>query len=71
MQMQPIHLYDSAWSSTFPHLVAPQPDEWFRGLLLRCDEVNHWGSRTTMTYLLHSLREHQSRGRPYWIIVPA
>ena len=26
-------------------------DEWFAGLLLRCDEVNHWASGTTFTLL--------------------
>jgi hypothetical protein len=26
--------------------------EWLAGLLLRCDEVNHWESRTTLTHLL-------------------
>ncbi len=70
MQLQPIHIYDSEWSSTFQHLVAPQYDEWFPGLLLRCDEVNHWESGTTMTSLLQSVREHRSRGRPNWVIVP-
>lgn len=37
---------------TFPHRVTPLPDEWLPGLLLRCDEVNHWESRTTLTHLL-------------------
>ncbi len=30
----------------------PLTDEWLPGLLLRCDEVNHWESRTTLTILL-------------------
>ncbi len=51
--MQTIYIDDPAWQTTFPRPVAPQHDEWFPGLLLRCDEVNQWGSRTTLAYLLH------------------
>lgn len=40
------------WHQTFPHLLTPLPDEWLPGLLLRCDEVNHWRSRTTLAYVL-------------------
>ncbi len=50
--MHSISLDDPAWQTTFPHRVAPLPDEWLPGLLLRCDEANHWGSRTTLTHLL-------------------
>lgn len=50
----PIFLGDLAWQTTFPHRVAPLPDEWLTGLLLRCDEVNHWESGETFRYLLHS-----------------
>jgi TniQ len=71
MQLQPIHPYDSAWSSTFPHLVAPQFDEWFPGLLLRCDEANHWESGATMVHLIRSVKEHRpTRSRSNWVIVP-
>src|SRR5260370_33258402 len=52
--MMPIVLGDLAWQTTFPHRVAPLPDEWLTGLLLRCDEVNHWESGETFRYLLHS-----------------
>jgi hypothetical protein len=52
--MMPIVLGDLAWQTTFPHQVAPLPDEWLTGLLLRCDEVNHWESGETFRYLLHS-----------------
>ena len=45
--MQPMFLDDPAWRTTFPHRVAPLPDEWLTGLLLRCDEANHWESGTT------------------------
>ena len=70
MELQPIYIYDLAWLSTLPHLVTPQHDEWFPGLLLRCDIVNHWESGTTMTFLLHSVKEHRSIGRPNWVIIP-
>ena len=50
--MQPISLGEATWNATFPHRVMPLQDEWLPGLLLRCDEVNHWGSRTTLTHLL-------------------
>lgn len=49
--MQAVSISDSAWPVTFPHLVTPLYDEWFAGLLLRCDEVNHWLSGTTVTML--------------------
>jgi hypothetical protein len=71
MQLQPIHIYDSAWSSTFPHLVAPKCDEWFPGLLLRCDEVNDWDSGTTMVHIIRSVKASRSTGvRSNWVIVP-
>jgi TniQ protein len=70
MELEPIYPYDSAWLRTFPHRVAPQPGEWFPGLLLRCDEVNHWGSGTTQTHLLRSISSYPLRGKPSWIVVP-
>jgi len=42
---------DPAWQTTFPFLVAPMQDEWLTGLLLRCDEANHWGSGMTLAHL--------------------
>jgi hypothetical protein len=42
------------WPTCFPHVVEPYPDEWFAGLLLRCDEINHRDSGTTRRYLLRS-----------------
>ncbi len=41
-----------AWQLTFPHRVVPLQDEWLPGLLLRCDEVNHWQSETTLSQIL-------------------
>jgi TniQ len=49
---EPISLEEATWYVTFPHRVLPLQDEWLLGLLLRCDEINHWGSRTTLTHLL-------------------
>lgn len=46
--MQSIALSDPVFQATFPHRVTPLRDEWLPGLLLRCDEVNHWASRTTL-----------------------
>jgi TniQ len=50
--MHTVSISDACWQTTFPHLVTPFDDEWLPGLLLRCDEANHWESRTTLTYLL-------------------
>src|SRR6266566_8905998 len=50
--MRDIHISDPAWRTTFPYLVAPLPNEWLAGVLLRCDERNCWGSGTTLGYVL-------------------
>jgi hypothetical protein len=50
--MRRIHISDPAWKTTFPFLVEPRENEWLTGLLLHCDEVNHWGSGTTLTHIL-------------------
>ena len=52
--MERVVIGDPAWSDTFPHRVTPLADEWLVSVLLRCDEVNHWGSGETFRYLLHS-----------------
>lgn len=49
--MNAIAFGDPVWQATFPHRVTPLYEEWFAGLLLRCDEANHWVSGTTWTYL--------------------
>src|SRR5712692_4248763 len=49
--MPRIHLSDPAWKTTFPFLVEPRENEWLTGLLLHCDEVNHWSSGTTLTHI--------------------
>src|SRR5260370_21742416 len=48
-----ILLADPAWKTTFPFLVETRENEWLTGLLLHCDEVNHWGSGTTLTHICH------------------
>lgn len=50
--MNKIFLNEVAWRNTFPHRVLPLQDEWLPGLLLRCDEENGWGCRTTLSHLL-------------------
>jgi TniQ len=50
--MHDIHISDPAWRTTFPHVVAPLPNEWIAGVLLRCDERNLWGSGTTLGHVL-------------------
>lgn len=52
--MHLLTLDDPEWVTTFPRRVAPLPDEWLGGLLLRCDEVNSWPSGTTLINLFHS-----------------
>jgi hypothetical protein len=72
--MQTIYIDDPAWQTTFPHRVAPEHDEWLPGLLLRCDEVNYWGSRTTLTHLLYPGPEKFHRcwrtGTPNLSVIP-
>src|ERR1700730_16243909 len=52
--MRRITLADSAWYTVLPHLVVPREGEGLTGLLLRCDEVNSWGTGGTLLYLLDS-----------------
>ncbi len=68
--MQPVYITDPAWRTTFPRLVAPLPDEWLAGLLLRCDDVNHWGSGTTLLHLKYTTDAYPERYNPN-LIVPA
>src|ERR1700730_8706215 len=63
--MQPVYITDPAWQTTFPRLVAPLPEEWLPGLLLRCDEVNRWGSGTTFFDLLRSIRPRPRKLRTH------
>ncbi len=50
--MQQFSIDDPRWLASVPQLVSPKDDEWLPGLLLRCDAVNGWNSRTTMAHLV-------------------
>jgi len=67
--MHDIHISDPAWRTTFPHLVAPLPNEWIAGLLLRCDERNRWGSGTTLNHVLRP-ESNRSSMNDFSSIVP-
>ncbi len=58
--MKWVFLHQPAWQTTFPRLIEPLPDEWLASLLLRCDEVNTWGSGTTCAALQ---RVHPNKSR--------
>lgn len=68
--MQPIYITDPAWLTTFSHVVEPLPDEWFPGLLLRCDEVNHWDSGATFRLLLRTANHPNFGSKSSLVIVP-
>jgi TniQ len=51
-----VQVADPTWETTFPHRVAPGPEEWLAGVVLRCDEVNDWDSGTTTKMLLRALQ---------------
>lgn len=61
--MPSLSLDDPAWQASVPHLVAPYNDEWLMGLLLRCDEANGWGSKTS---LAHALRPGPEKFHRCW-----
>jgi hypothetical protein len=59
---QRIALADDRWFQSFPLVVRPLPDEWFAGLLLRCDEANLWESGGTLAHVLQAAqRTHQKK----------
>jgi TniQ len=58
------------WLSSFPHVAEPYPDEWFAGLLLRCDEMNHRESGTTFRYLLRSTTHPGFGPGSSFIVIP-
>jgi TniQ len=58
------------WHTCFPHVVEPYPDEWFAGLLLRCDEMNHRESGTTWRYLLRSTTHPGFGPGSSFIVIP-
>jgi TniQ len=50
--MSQVTFTSAHWHACFPHVTEPYPDEWLAGLLLRCDEMNHYESGTTFRTLL-------------------
>jgi len=50
-QTQALAADDPRWLATFPQRVAPRPDEWLPGLLLRCDAANGWAAGTTAAFI--------------------
>lgn len=68
--MNAIETWHSAWSTTFPHRVVPQAEEWFPGLLLRCDLANHWTSKTAMALITHGRPRAALTATPTLAVVP-
>jgi hypothetical protein len=69
-----VHLAQPAWCLTLPHRVAPLRDEWLPSLLLRCDEVNHWGSATTFSQILrpnHDISRKKLVTDMSYLVVPS
>jgi len=64
--MAHIPFSDPAWKTTFPFLVEPHANEWVVGVLLRCDEANHWGSATTLT---HVCRRNEKTANSDWTFI--
>jgi hypothetical protein len=64
--MARIPFSDPAWKTTFPFLVEPRANEWLVGLLLHCDEANHWGSGTTLTHLC---RKNEKTANSDWTFI--
>jgi hypothetical protein len=67
--LQSLSLSDPAWNTTLPHRLSPLADELLLGLLLRCDEVNHWEGRTTLAYLFRSSRNRSLNGALHLVVV--
>lgn len=68
--MKPVFFNDFLWQNTFPRRVRPLPDEWLSGLLLRCDEMNHWPSGTTSAYLLRNSTYNASQSTYHTLVPP-
>ncbi len=62
-----LHLSDPAWLGTLPCRIAPSQEEWLPGLLLRCDEINHWEGGTTLTHLYGKTSCYT---KSHWIVPP-
>ena len=67
---QSISLADGRWYQSFPLVVSPHTDEWFAGLLLRCDEANLWESGGTVAHVLQATqRAYQKKSAN--LVLPA
>ena len=62
-----LHFSDPAWLCILPRRVAPSQEEWLLGLLLRCDEINHWECGIMLTYL-HGKTSWSTKS--HWIVPP-
>ena len=69
--MQGVSPDDRTWLRTFPHHVEPEHDEWFPGVLLRCDQANHCSSGTTLCSLLGALHQERFSPKSHMIVVPS
>jgi len=67
---QNISLADSRWFQSFPFVVSPRTDEWFVGLLLRCDEANLWESGGTLVHLLQAVQRTNQKKNAN-LVIPA
>ncbi len=61
--MQDISITDQTWATTFPRLISIRENEWLVGVLLRCDESNHWSSGSTLAYLLDTTSKRKLKQR--------
>lgn len=68
--METIELWHAGWFATLPHRVTPLQNEWLPGLLLRCDEANHWRSKKTLYFLLLPSRKQYPTDPPLFIVAP-
>src|SRR5579859_6966480 len=68
--MQPVYIIEPDWRTTFRHVVAPLPDEWLPGLLLRCDEVNGWEAGATARYVFRTVGRHYSSTDYLYVSTP-
>jgi hypothetical protein len=68
--VQSISLADIRWFQSFPLVVSPRTDEWFVGLLLRCDEANLWESGGTLIHLLQTVQRIKQK-KDANLVIPA
>ena len=69
--MDAVQIADPTWETIFPHRVAPRPEEWLAGIMLRCDEVNDWDRGTTMQTLVRALHLDKTARSMSLVLPPA